>query len=151
MPHSHQLNMFSIMLSNNVRHDKNINCISGLGSTKFVGGRCQHNGMILPSPCTAFSRPSRSIHFGDVCKALLFRFFASLFKAFRQWRTTRSKESMDVKAWLNFWEALNSLGLKRCSHVKRDVIMNSKGNSKWGRNGWLQLSLNHVQMFVKRY
>ena len=23
----------------------------------------------LPSPCTAFSSPSRSIHFGDVCEA----------------------------------------------------------------------------------
>ena len=85
MPHSHQLNMFSIMLSNNVRnvaYDKNINCISGLGSTKVVGDRGQHIGMILPSPCTAFSQPSRSIHFGDVCEPLLFRFFASLFKEF---------------------------------------------------------------------
>ena len=96
MPHSHQLNMFSIILSNNVRHvayDKNINCIIGLGSAKFVGDGCQHIGMILPNPCTAFSLPSGSIHFGDVCEAVLFRFFASLFKAFRQWRTARSKES----------------------------------------------------------
>ena len=63
MPHSHQLNMFSIMLSNNVRHvayDKNINCIGGLGSTKFEGDGGQHIGMILPSPCTAFSRASPS-------------------------------------------------------------------------------------------
>ena len=45
----------------------------------------------------------RSIHFGDVCEALIFRFFASLFKAFRYWGTARSKESKDVKAWLNFW------------------------------------------------
>ena len=74
------------MLSNNVRHvayDKIINWIGGLGSTKFVGDGCHHIGMILPSSCTAFSRPSRSTHFNDVSEALLFRFFASLLKAFR--------------------------------------------------------------------